>query len=124
AARDSANEWRRDRKQELFPALNYGDHLTPAVLISLNTGLRRGELLSMRWSSVDMKRRLLTIDGSRSKSTQTRHIPLNTEALDVLTRWKDQAPSEERVFPIATTFKSAWAPLLVRAKISDFRWHD
>jgi len=124
-ARDSANRWRRERKQDPLPALpHYGDHLTPAVLLSMNTGLRRGELLALKWTSVDMKGRQITIEGSTAKAGQTRHIPLNTEALDVLKKWKAQAPDSERLFPIDTGFKTAWAHLLERAKISKFRWHD
>lgn len=124
-ARASANTWRRARKREPLPALpHYGDHLTPAILISMNTGMRRGELLAMRWSGVDFKGKQITIEGSTAKNQQTRHIPLNAEALEVLKQWKEQAPSEERVFPIDTGFKSAWAPLLTRAKITGFRWHD
>lgn len=118
---------RRQRKRELLPALpHYGDHLTPAVLLSMNTGMRRGELLSLRWSSIELagKHPQLTIEGSSAKSHQTRHLPLNQEAVDVLKRWRERAPSEERVFPVKTGFKSAWAPLLVRAKITAFRWHD
>lgn len=38
--------------------------------------------------------------------------------------WREQAPEGERVFTINTGFKSAWVPLLVRAKITAFRWHD
>jgi integrase len=41
---------------------HFGDHLTPAVLLSMNTGLRRGELLKLRWLSIDFGRRLLTVD--------------------------------------------------------------
>jgi integrase len=124
-ARTSANAWRRARKQEPLPALpHYGDHLTPAVLLSMNTGLRRGELLALRWAAVDLKGKQLTIEGSTAKNQQTRHVPLNADALEILKQWKEQAPSEERVFPIDTGFKSAWAPLLTRAKITSFRWHD
>jgi integrase len=125
-ARDSANDWRRKRKKELLGALpHFGDHLTPAVLISMNTGMRRGELLSIRWSAVDWRGKQLTVEGATAKNMQTRHIPLNTEALEVLKQWRDQqTPSSERVFAIDTGFKSAWAPLLVRAKIERFRWHD
>jgi len=90
----------------------------------MNTGVRRGELLSLRWSEVDFKGKQLTIKGTTAKNQQTRHIPLNVEALDVLKRWQEQAPDKTRVFPIDTGFKSAWAPLLVRAKITSFRWHD
>ena len=125
AARDSANRWRRERKQDPLPPLPYfGDHLTPAVLLSMNTGLRRGELLALRWTNVDMKGRQITIEGSTAKAGQTRHIPLNAEALDVLKKWKEQAPAGERLFPIDTSFKTAWAKLLERAHITGFRWHD
>lgn len=125
AARQSANRWRRERKHEPLPSLpHYGDHLTPAVLLSMNTGMRRGELLQLRWAAVDMKGKQITIEGSTAKSQQTRHIPLNAEALEVLKHWQEQAPESERVIPIDTGFKSAWVPLLERAKITKFRWHD
>lgn len=50
AARRSANEWRAARKRPLLPEVPegaYADHLTPAVLLAMNTGLRRGELLAL-----------------------------------------------------------------------------
>ncbi len=125
AARESANRWRRQRKQEPLPALpHFGDHLSAAVLLSLNTGLRRGELLALKWANIDFRQKHLTVEGTDAKSGDTRHIPLNTEALDVLKRWKEQRTDEQRVFPIATGFKSAWGALLERANITAFRWHD
>lgn len=124
-ARESANKWRRERKHEPLPTLrHYGDHLTPAVLLSMNTGLRRGELLALRWTSVDLKGKQITIEGSTAKTAQTRHVPLNAEALEVLRKWHEQAPASERVIPIDTGFKTAWAHLLERAHIEHFRWHD
>ena len=90
----------------------------------MNTGMRRGEFLARRWSAIDTKGKQLTIEGSTAKNQQTRQIPLNVEALEVLKQWKEQAPDGERVFPIDTGFKTAWAALLERAKITKFRWHD
>jgi integrase len=103
---------------------HFGDHLTPAVLLTMNTGLRRGELLKLRWVSVDFDRRLLTIEGQNAKSHQTRHVPLNDEAANVLRRWCEQSGDKGRVFEIATGFKTSWAKLLERAAITRFRWHD
>lgn len=124
AARASANEWRRARKQEPMPALpHFGDHLTPAVLVSINTGLRRGELLSLKWPAVDFKGAQLTVEGSAAKSQQTRHIPLNAEALDALKKWQEQRQDEERVFPVGW-LKTAWSNVLTKATVEKFRWHD
>lgn len=125
AARHSANKWRRERKQEPLPTLpHFGDHLTPAVVTSINTGMRRGELLALKWADIDFKQKHLTVEGDNAKSGDTRHIPLNSEVLDVLKRWREQRTDETRVFPIDTGFKSAWRALLERAKIRNFRWHD
>jgi integrase len=126
AARRSANRWRTERGHDPLPALkHYGDHLTPAVLVSMHTGLRRGELLALRWASVVLtgKNPHLTVEGATAKAGQTRHIPLNSEAVETLKAWQEQS-SGERVFDIATGFKKAWAALLTAAKITVFRWHD
>ena len=55
--RDSANAWRRERGYEPGRSTGrYTDHLTPLVLLALNTGLRRGELFQLRWHDVQLKR--------------------------------------------------------------------
>ena len=123
--REAANAQRLSVGEPLLPPLpHFGDHLTPAVLITMNTGLRRGELLKLRWASVDFNRKLLTIEGRTAKSRQTRHVPLNDEAMSVLHRWRGQSKDTGRLFEIATGFKTSWAKLLKRAGISRFRWHD
>jgi integrase len=114
-----------ERNKELLPPLpHFGNHLTPAVLLWMNTGLRRGELLKLRWGSVDFNRRLLTVEGGHAKSRQTRHVPMNEEATDLLQRWRDQSTSKPRVFEVSTGFRTAWRHILKRASISRFRWHD
>ncbi len=123
--RQSANTWRHKRDRELLPALlHFGDHLTPAVLLSMNTGMRLGELLKLRWNNIHFDRRWLTVEGREAKSRQTRHVPLNAEAVNVLTQWREQSGSQGRVFDVSRSFKTAWWRLLERAAIYDFRWHD
>jgi integrase len=90
----------------------------------MNAGLRRGETIKLRWASVDFDRRLLTVEGRNAKSQQTRHVPLNDEATNVLRRWREQSENGGRVFDVATGFRTAWEKVLKRAKISKFRWHD
>ena len=53
--------------------------------------IRRGELLKLRWSCVDLSNRVLTVDGPTSKTRRTRHLPLNSEATSVPARWREQS---------------------------------
>ena len=126
SARASANEWRQVRKRMPLPAIElgaYGDHLTPVVLLALNTGLRRGELLSLQWSDINLDARMLTVRREQAKSGKQRHVPLNAEALAVLTTWKTCGPVDGSVFGVASV-KSAWESLLVAAEVESFRFHD
>ncbi len=55
------------------------------VVLALATGARRGELLSLRWSDVDLKRDVLTF--RETKNGETRAVPLTGYDLDVLTQY-------------------------------------
>src|SRR5438270_13737534 len=116
---------RQKRHKELLPRLtHFGDHLTPALLLSMNTGLRPGEVLKLRWACVDFDRRLLTVEGRNAKNRQTRHVPLYEEAMSALRSWCEQSGSRTRLFRVATGFRTAWEKLLMCSTIPRFRWHD
>lgn len=128
--RASANKWRTERGYELLPKVGtYSDHITPMVLLSLNTGLRQGELFSLAWESVDLRLKTITVLASHSKGNNTRHIPLNAEALAVLQAIKPEGAAG-LVFKSPVTgnrfdnVKKAWAEVTKAAKLPDLRWHD
>lgn len=126
AARASANEWRRARKRHLYPEFPLGayvDHMTPVVLLAMNTGLRRGELLALDWSDINLDARILTVRRENAKSGKQRHVPLNAEALAVLKQWMSQTAGAGSVFGVASV-KSSWGSLLTAAKVENFRFHD
>jgi integrase len=130
--RASGNAWARERGRPTRPewtAEEFTDHLAPLVLVALNTGLRRGELLGLAWSAVSLDRAQLTVTAATAKAGKVRHIPLNAEALDALTRWHKQTGGEGLVFPGTdgaqmTHIKRSWAGLVAAADINDFRFHD
>jgi len=132
ASRACANAWRRVRRYAEMPSIEiqaYGDRLTPMVLLTLNTGLRRGELFNLRWEDVNVQAKVLTVQGATAKSGQTRYLPLNREALAVLNTWCQQSPGDGYIFPgkggqrLDNTRKS-WKRLLQEAGITGFTWHD
>jgi len=129
--RAKGNAWRQQRGREPLSDIAgpYGDHLTPAVLLTLNTGLRRGELLSLTWEAVNLNNNTLTVKGEAAKSAQSRHIPLNQEARDILKHWQKQGDGAGLVFKARDggqldNMKKSWAGVLKAANIVKFRWHD
>jgi integrase len=131
--RSRFNDWRRDRDLKPFPEFgpdDFADHLHPIVLLALNTGMRRGEIFNLRWSSVDFDKALLEVAGPGAKSGQTRHVPLNHEAIGALNRWnKGTSANAGLVFPgngggRLTNINRAWESVMKRAGLENFRFHD
>ena len=139
-ARDSGNAWNEQRGLEPrpeWPVDGYTDHLMPMVLLALNTGLRRGELFGLSWSDINLRERLLTVQAGNAKSRKARHVPLNDEAHDVLTRWKKQGSGKGLVFPSAEggrlgNINKSWKGVAMAAGLvvdddddaDNFRFHD
>jgi len=124
--RANANLWRAERGYPLLAAIpgdGFGDHLGTMVLLSMNTGLRRGEMRKLQWDDIDLEKALLTVRGGYAKSGQTRYLPLNSEACGVLRRWRAQGAGEGALFQVLRVDK-AWKALLKAANVQGFRWHD
>jgi integrase len=130
--RRSGNKWREERSYNLFADLRdykYGGHLTPMVLLTLNTGLRLGELFHLEWDKVTLDRKILSVVGRKSKTYKTLHVPLNEEAVQVLSAWRSQTSDKGLVFPgkggkPLVAVRKSWSRVLEKAQIEDFHWHD
>lgn len=122
---------RRLRDGELERLLEAGKrtenpYVIPVVLFALETGLRRGEILSLGWDQVDLKRSSVTI--LESKNGHSRTIPLTPKALELLHSCiqigKRQIESN-LVFPVsANALRMSWGRLCKRAGIRDLHFHD
>jgi integrase len=131
SGRESGNVFRIERGYETKPELGeYTDYLTPLVLLVMNTGLRRSEALSLTWEQTKLGHNPhLTVLAAHAKSGKTRHVPLNSAAVDVLKRWGKLVEQKGLVFPSPAgvqlkSIKTAWGKLMGDAKIKDFRFHD
>ncbi|MDL2263142.1 site-specific integrase [Synergistaceae bacterium OttesenSCG-928-I11] len=111
------------------------DYLRPAVLLSLNTGIRRNTLFSLLWGDVDFTTQTVCLRGEIAKNSKTARIPINDDAADVLMAWREQSiqsDDSDLVFPSKTGGKvgnfqhvwRAWGEVLKMAQIDNFRWHD
>lgn len=110
----------------------FADPLEPMALVSLNTGVRWGTLVSLRWLNVDLAHGTLYIDADSTKTEAAQTLPLNSSALDVLKKWREEAPG---VAPVSLVFPApaggmfynvnkAWYRLLADSGLGHLRWHD
>lgn len=88
----TADERKRERiitRDEELRLLNACDdrwrrHLRPILICALDTGMRRGGILSLQWSDVDFEDRVLTIRAFNTKTMKERQVSMTTRlALDV-----------------------------------------
>jgi integrase len=95
------------------------------VYFALNTGMRKSEILNLCWKDVDFNLNLATI--KRSKSKKPRHIPLNSEVINML---KSMPSISEFVFGNEngkakwTLYRKKFEKAVKDADITDFHFHD
>jgi len=103
------------------------EHLRPIIITAICTGMRRGEILSLKWNQVDLSRRTIRVD--KAKSGKVRIIPINDVLFKELSKLKKGQESEHVfVYPrtgkpindVKTTFNATTR----RAEIKDLRFHD
>ncbi|HPP65028.1 MAG TPA: tyrosine-type recombinase/integrase, partial [Candidatus Paceibacterota bacterium] len=103
--------------------------LKTIVIIALNTGMRQGEILNLKWKDIDFSERIITIQETKGK--EKRYIPMNDIVFKTLVGRK-RNPSSEFVFygednkkPMSSSYITHWFTNVVKkAGIKDFRFHD
>ena len=97
-------------------------HIWPVIVFAIETGMRRGEILGLRWEHVDLDRRIALLP--LTKNGSSREVPLSTKAALVLARQR-QRNDTPSPFPVTPNgFRLAWDRLRNRAGLSELRFHD
>jgi integrase len=103
------------------------NHLRPIVITTLNTGMRKGEILNLKWENVDLKNGFILHD--KTKNGERREIPINAGL-------KDELQGEIRRLDVPNVFfdpatgrpyqdvKKSFKSACRRAVIKDFVFHD
>jgi integrase len=100
-------------------------HLGPIIIAALDSGMRRGELLTERWEHIDLNRRVLLVTHSKTAGGEAREIPLTARLAELLSA---RHKPEGLVFTFKGhplhRIKTAWKAAIRRAGIRYFRFHD
>jgi integrase len=103
-------------------------HLYTIVVLALSTGARKKEILTLKWSDIDLEQGAITLH--ETKNGERRKVPLQGYALD-LTRKQSKVRNLHNafLFPSNSTerpvdIRTAWENAVKKADIKDFRFHD
>ncbi len=103
------------------------EHLKPIVTVALQTGMRRGEILNLRWEQIDLNHYFILLD-NKTKNGTRREIPINT-TLEELFKNLPRGLESNYVFVNKEgnpyrDIKRSFGTALKKAGICDFRFHD
>jgi integrase len=101
-------------------------HLKAILICALDTGMRQGEIFSLRWRDVDLENGLLSIQAFHTKTMNERRVAITTRLALELQRLKASAPANEDglVFGIIDNVKRSFTAARSKAGLKDVRFHD
>ncbi|MHB1591682.1 MAG: site-specific integrase, partial [Sulfuricella sp.] len=116
-----------EEEQQLLDALdndqqpNRSPWVRPLVIFALETGMRRGEIISLKWENVDLRRCVARLEDT--KNGESRAVPLSSRARTVLEGLPRSI--DGRVFPLTVNaLKLVFVRAVRRSKIVDLTFHD
>lgn len=116
-------------RERLLASCEQASHsLYVIVALALSTGMRRGEIMGMRWSQVDFARKRITIH--KTKNGEVRVVPLVGHVFELLKAMnKVRRIDCDLVFPGDVAgrpfdIQKPWYAALTAAEIVNFRFHD
>lgn len=100
------------------------------VTLALSTGMRKGEILGLKWENIDLHDRRVTL--VRTKNGEMRVVPLVGKACDHIRDLylKLEPEGQDLVFSSpnnptqSISIRTAWETAVRRAQVENFRFHD
>jgi len=100
-------------------------YLKPIIIVALNTAMRKGEILNLKWENVDLSKRCIHVEDS--KSGRSRHVPMNglvVEALSSLPQTSIYVFPSPRTGDVFKNIKASFKVACKRAGVKGLRFHD
>jgi integrase len=94
-------------------------YLKAAVLTALNTGMRKGEMMMLKWSDIDFKNSIIYVH--KTKNNEPKMCPMNIVVKRELINLREHS-EKEQVFPM--NVDKIFSKAIRCAKITHCRWHD
>lgn len=115
-------------KEECQALLSVCDkHLSPIVVCALHTGMRKGEILNLKWDNVDLKHGFILLE--ITKNGERREVPINDTLRTTLSSLVRRIDVPYVFYDPATgkpyqDVKRSFNTACRKVKIRNFRFHD
>jgi integrase len=125
--------WTNDAIDAMLTALKYKRGTTPttnrdyvacAILLAIDTAMRRGEVLHLTCEMVDLKSRVIRLPAEITKTNESRVIPLKPSAMELLGMMM-KTTDVGLLFPVnVNSFMREFVQARRKAQIGDVHFHD
>lgn len=101
-------------------------HLRAIIICALDSGMRQGEILKLKWADVDLESMLITVRAFNTKTMKERTVAITTRLkLELEQLWNSSAKSlDDLVFGYSDNVKNSFTTVREKAKLNDVRFHD
>ena len=117
----------REEEEKLLAACTQRrEHIRPIIICAIDTGMRRGEILTLKWGDIDFDNGLIMIQAFNTKTMKERQIALTERLIRELQSIYEQSTKEvdALVFGITSNVKKAFNSARRLAGLPDVRFHD
>jgi len=119
-----------DEEKRLLNACD--SYMRNIIITALYTGMRKGEVISLKWENVDLDNGIITIDQTNAKSKKARRIPINSVVRRLLLEQRLKSAGNDYVFLSSKgspylrqdSLNRAFTLALQKADIKGLRFHD
>lgn len=116
-------------------------HLRRIITLALNTGMRKAEIMGLRWQDVDFKNAVAFIPATRAKGKRDRYVPMNEAAVATLKELPQAIDGADLIFNPGLeerkktgkppkrgvphgNLERHWRQALAASGLQDFHFHD
>jgi len=103
------------------------DYLKPIIITAISTGMRKGEILNLKWKDIDFEHGFIKLE--RTKNGETRDVPISSNLLRTLKGLEESRKIGNYVFCYEdgrkrSSIQKCFTLACRIAGIQDFHFHD
>lgn len=117
---------REEEERLLAACIDRREHIKPIIICALDTGMRSGEILKLKWADIDFTNRLIMVQAFNTKTMRERQVAMTERLSCELEALYEKSPkrADVLVFGIGDNVRKAFNSARSVAGLPDVRFHD